>query len=93
MYAEVKCLIYVTIRGVYEELEVLLNEEHHLIGVFDAEFVKQEFEIILGAEASVHKISFYILPVSESVIIEHLQLFGYDERHMSKTKTFLSLAQ
>ena len=58
----------------------------NLIGVFDAEFVKKEFEIVLGTEASVHKITFYILPVGEPFVIEHLQLFGYDERNMSRTK-------
>lgn len=80
-----KTIIYKCIGYLITEVLVL---EWDLIGVFDAEFVKQKFEIVLGTEASVHKITFYIQPVSESFVIEHLQLFCYDEWNISKTKTF-----
>ena len=44
----------------------------YLIFVFDSEFVKQDFGIILCAKAGVHKITFYLRPIAQSIIVEHL---------------------
>ena len=46
------------------------------VGVLYSEFVKEEFEVVLGREAGVDEIAFYLGPVFQSPVIEHFQIVG-----------------
>ncbi len=58
------------------------------IRIADSEFVKEELEIVLGAETGVQNVAFDFRPVVEPVMVEHLQFVGYDERYVAMTEAF-----
>ena len=64
------------------------NDTFVSIRIADSEFVKEELEIVLGAEAGVEEVAFDFRPVVEAVIVVHLQFVGYDERNVAVTKAF-----
>ncbi len=50
-----------------------------LLPVFDLEVVEEGLEVVLGCEAGIEQKTFDAGPLTETSIIEHLQVVGDDE--------------